>query len=291
MSAIDRKLLDEVIARPLDDAPRVVLSDALQERSDPRGLFIVAQCRLQERGLGPGERTTLKRDIDTMLAHNKEAWGEAAKGFRYTMRRGFIDEIEAPAAKLAERRAIFDDEPITRLTLTETSAADVKALAAAGAFARLARLTIRGQILDEGAEALAEALQKRGAPIELVNVGANGIGADGTAALAAALTGCRTLVLTGNPAGDKGIAAIAKAKSLGSLTTLFLTATEITDDGVTALAKAKLLVQLARLGLARNEEVTSESLALVAKSTKLKALRWLEYSDEDGIQAIATRSR
>jgi uncharacterized protein (TIGR02996 family) len=291
MSEVDRKLLDAVIAHPLDDGPRLVLSDALQERGDPRGVFITAQCRLQDRGLGPGERSTLTRQATALLKKHGAEWAARASGFSYTMRRGFIDEVEARGSDLAKRSALFAEEPITRLTVTDAGADDMEALAAAGAFARVARLTIRGEIGDAGASALAGALEKRALPLQLLNVGDTGIAASGAGALANALTGCHTLALTSNPVGDEGLEAIIKAKALTSLTTLFLTNTDLTDEGVTSLAKAKFLTSVSRLGLARNEEVTAESLALIAKSKKLKALRWLEYSDEDGMQSVATRRR
>ncbi len=43
MADLDPQLLAEILARPLDDGPRLVLADALQERADPRGQFIVMQ--------------------------------------------------------------------------------------------------------------------------------------------------------------------------------------------------------------------------------------------------------
>jgi uncharacterized protein (TIGR02996 family) len=289
MSALDRKLLDAVVAHPLDDGPRLVLSDALQERGDPRGLFITAQCRLQDRGLGPAERAAFTREAAALLKKHGAEWGARASGLSYTMRRGFVDEVEADATDLAKRSTLFTDEPVTRLTVTDASAADMDALAAVGVFARVARLTIRGEIGDDGASALAQALAKRTSPLHLLNVGDTAIGSSGAAALALALSGCHTLALTSNPVGDEGLEAIAGAKTLSSLRTLFLTNTDLTDAGVTGLAKSKFLGSLSRLGLARNEEVTAESLALIAASKKLKALRWLEYSDEDGMQSIATR--
>lgn len=291
MSALDRSLLDAVLQNPLDDGPRLVLSDALQERGDPRGLFIAAQCRLQERGLGPSERARFTREAAHLLDAHRAEWAGSAAGFEYTMRRGFIDQLEAQAADLVAKAAIFADEPITRLALTRASKDHVVALASAGAFARVSRLTIRGGIGDDGAEALAQALAKRSSPVGTLNLSGNNIGPAGMTALAGALIGCQALALTSNPLGDEGAEAIAKAKALGSLNTLFLTDTDLTDEGVTALAKSKTLTALTRLGLARNEEVTTESLAAISSSKKLKALRWLEYSDEDGIQSVATRSR
>lgn len=292
MADLDPKLVAEILERPLDDGPRLVLADALQERADPRGQFIVMQCRLTHRGLAPGDRSNLSREVAKLLAEHQSRWAAAAEGLDFKMRRGFIDEVTASAGDLLSPSAkLFDSEPVTRLTLTGVTAANVKPLASFGVFARVLRLTICGSLGDDGARVVAQALGARKTPLHSLNVGCTGIEAGGAAALAEALEGCRSIAFTSNALGDKGLAAIAKAKTLTKLETLYLTDTELTDEGVAAFAKSTTLVSLSRLALARNEEVTAESLAALASSRKLKKLRWLEYSNEDGYQAVAARVR
>lgn len=292
MAGIDPKLLADILERPLDDAPRLVAADALQEKGDPRGYFIVAQCRLAERGLPRDERTALKVEVQKLLAKHASEWAAPAKDLdEYQMRRGFIDEVSGSASDLAKTSAVlFSTEPITRLTITDPSAGEMATLAENGSFARVLRLTVRGSLGDEGARTLADALAERRAPLTSLNVGGAGIGAEGVVALVAALKGCRSLALTSNALGDEGLAAIAKAKTLSGLETLFLTDNDLTDAGVEALAASTGLGALVRLSLARNEEVTREGLGAIAKSKKLKRLRWLEYTDEDGLQNIVTRA-
>jgi uncharacterized protein (TIGR02996 family) len=56
MQTSDRELaslFSAVVATPDDDAPRLVLADALEERGDPRGRFISLQVR-RVRGAGGG---------------------------------------------------------------------------------------------------------------------------------------------------------------------------------------------------------------------------------------------
>ncbi len=291
MPSLDPKLLADIIERPEDDASRLVLADALQEKSDPRGHFIVAQCRLAQRGLARDERSSLQRDVASLLkAHGAEWAGVAARLGAYTMRRGFVDEVSASAEDLVAVCAeLFATQPITRLTLDDASADTLAPLAEDGAFQRVLRLTIHGSLEDDGARVLATALAKRKTPLASLNVGANGITASGAAALASALAGCRSLALTGNMVGDDGASAIAKAKPLSALQTLFLTENELSDEGVIALAKSTTLGSLVRLGLARNDDVTEDGLAQIARSKRLKRLRWLEYSDADQFQTIATR--
>jgi uncharacterized protein (TIGR02996 family) len=291
--SLDSKLVAEIVEHPLEDASRLVLADALLEKGDPRGHFIVAQCRLAERGVPRDERNELKRTVASLLANHGTAWaGTATQVGEYTMRRGFVDEVTATAAKLTPVCAeLFATQPISRLTLSEASEDSLGELAKAGAFARVLRLTIRGSIGDGGARLLAAALAVRKTPLLSLNVGSNAITASGAAALVGVLSGCQSVAFTSNQLGDDGVVAIAKAKSLGSLTTLFLTDNEVTDDGVRALAKSSSLGALVRLGIGRNEEVTSSSLAALASAKKLKSLRWLEYGDEDGFQVVAVRRR
>jgi uncharacterized protein (TIGR02996 family) len=50
----DSAFLAAILARPDDDAPRLVWADALDEVGDPRGEFVRAQCELARLGPGPG---------------------------------------------------------------------------------------------------------------------------------------------------------------------------------------------------------------------------------------------
>lgn len=291
--AIDPKLLQQILDHPRDDDPRLVLADSLQSKNDPRGELIIAQCRLAERGTPREERATLKMETARLLQAHGDKWMAVVKGVgNAKMARGFIDSIVANAKKLADKCSeIFEREPVTRLTITEANSKNLSPLAAGGAFARVLRLTIRGNIGAGGARVLAGALGKRkiAEPLEYLNVGGTGLDADAIAALVDVLGGCRSLCLTGNGIGDEGVTAIAKAKSLSNLETLYLSANDLTDEGLETLASAASLGSLAKLAVARNEEVTEESLSAIAKSKKLASLRWLEYSDEDGMQNIAVR--
>lgn len=292
MAAPDPKLYEAVLARPADDAPRLVLADALTEAGDPRGELIVVECMLAHRGLPPSERAQLRRRAAALRSELGARWADKVAGLgHWQMRRGFVDEVAASARDLLARRDVFATEPITRLMINDASAEDVTALAGTGVLSRVVRLTIRGYIGDDGARALAAALGARTAPLAALNVGSNDIGRDGARALAAALGGCRSLVLTGNPIGDEGLDAIAAAKGTASLETLFAAETEVGDHALRALARSSHVGSLVRLGIARNDDVTEDGLRALARSKKLKKLRWLEYTDPDeGTQRVVVRS-
>lgn len=290
MASLDPGLLAGVLARPLDDAPRLAVAEALRAQGDPRGDFITLQCRLASTSIAPDRRADLKRECARRLGEHGAEWMAAAAGTtRREMRRGFLDEVEGGAKVVAElAAALFAAEPITRLTITKASAGTIAELGQAGGFARVLRLTVRGSIGNAGAKALALALSGRTVALTSLNLGSTGIESAGAAALAGALAGCRTLTLTGNAIGDDGLAAIARSRSLAALETLFLADTGIGDEGLEALAASPNLPALARLGVARNDEITRAGLRALVKSRKLPRLRWLEYSD-GGAQSIVTR--
>src|SRR4029453_16286813 len=118
-----------------------------------------------------------KAQVKAMLSKHAKAFAGAAEPLDHELRRGFVDEGKASASALGKVAAeLFKTEPVTRLTITSTSAKAIAPLAADGAFARVVRLTISGTLKDEGARALAEALAKRKQPLHALNLGATEIG-------------------------------------------------------------------------------------------------------------------
>lgn len=106
--------LDAIVAAKDDDAPRLVLADALQEQGDPRGEFISIQCETERLGLGPprifrdwlrdglaGEAKTsprvaklLRREAELLRDHGK-AWAGQARTIAKdgVFRRGFVEQL------------------------------------------------------------------------------------------------------------------------------------------------------------------------------------------------------
>ncbi|MFT3764195.1 MAG: TIGR02996 domain-containing protein [Minicystis sp.] len=171
--ALDPQLLTDVLTRPEDDAPRLVLADKLTENGDPRGEFIVVQILLAQGGVTPPRRRELRLRSEALLDENRAAWtANAAGAISFAMRRGFVDEIHADAEALCQRAAaLFASEPVTRLTLTNAADRVLADLASAGAFARVTRLTLRGPLGDAGARVLAATLARRTTPLYSLNLG------------------------------------------------------------------------------------------------------------------------
>ena len=86
MPANEESLLAAIYATPDDDGPRLVYSDWLQERGDPRGEFIALQ-------LQPTRDATSEKRMRALLKQHKKAWlGPLAPalGGDLEFRRGFV---------------------------------------------------------------------------------------------------------------------------------------------------------------------------------------------------------
>ena len=106
-------LLDACRAAPDDDAPRLVLADAL---GGERGEFIVIQCALARGGLAPAESAALRRRQRELVATHGVAWsGLALLAKTVAFRRGFVDSTMIDAAVLADRAdEVFAAAPLLR---------------------------------------------------------------------------------------------------------------------------------------------------------------------------------
>ena len=94
----DESFLQEIIAAPDDDGPRLVYADWLEERGDPRAEFIRVQC--EEARLGDGKRRTdLRRKAKQLLQAHGKGWtaelGATGPEFRDPRyHRGFIESAK-----------------------------------------------------------------------------------------------------------------------------------------------------------------------------------------------------
>lgn len=111
----DPRLLAAIAADPDDDGPRIVYADWLQDHGDPRGELIAVQCALS-RGratdLVERERSLLERHEDEWLARAGLRPGEGR------FQRGFIERVDASAARVAEAVDQLVELPSLRLLRT-----------------------------------------------------------------------------------------------------------------------------------------------------------------------------
>jgi uncharacterized protein (TIGR02996 family) len=288
---VGAELLARVIAAPDDDEPRLAYARWLTEQGDPRGEFIATQVRLASERPNPQRRKELEaRAQELGHALRKTLAAEVTQvADHWEIRRGFVDEIRADAAKLLEHwEPLFASVPIRRVTLWSVKAAHVNELVASGILGRLVNLSLHGKLGAKGARVLAEAPAL--ASIRKLNLAGCGLGDEGVQALVASpYLACDQLTLRENQITDEGAQALADARALAGCRALFLARNELGDDGVRALAGSPHLANLEQLGLGGNEGIGEEGIeALLAPGIfprmRRLELEMLEIDDRDALR-------
>src|SRR5262249_56951990 len=114
--------LNAILARPEDDALRLIYADWLEEHGDEydvaRAEFIRVQVKLSSLADDDPRRPPLEDREHELLAEHEFRWlGDWPQSVpRWRFERGFLAEIEADTVTLAECGAdLFARHPITRL--------------------------------------------------------------------------------------------------------------------------------------------------------------------------------
>src|SRR5262245_46053167 len=93
--------LDDIVANPDDDAPRLVYADWLDEHGDPhRAEFIRAQCeRARLDADDPRADRLLRRERALLKAHGADWTGlPQGTGVAGELRRGFVGHVTLPVS-------------------------------------------------------------------------------------------------------------------------------------------------------------------------------------------------
>jgi uncharacterized protein (TIGR02996 family) len=303
----EQELLAAVLAAPDELAPRLVYADWLQERGDPRGEFIAAQCRLRD--MGPSlERDALREREQELLAAHEEEW-LAELGLLMSEASflcGLVEVVRLTGASLVRLaptlrarapvralRLFAEPGPLPllgpslralpglRLLVASDVGVDdehLEELAEAEALPRLTRLVLdHNRIGDRGARALAGSAWL--GDLVLLRLSHNRLTASGARALgqSAHLESLAALVLDHNPLGDDGARALAEATGLPALTRLSLDSDGIGPDGARALASSSALARLTSLDLSSNVLGSTGARAL-AESEALSGLAQLRVA-------------
>ncbi len=317
-------LLDAVLARPADDAPRLVYADWLSEHGEPRGELIAVQCELA-RTTDAARFLDLEARQVSLLSSHGEAWlgPLAQESLQVEFRRGFVDRVTViDAGALAALGDLMQREPVRAVTFATTRGLDVPSLAAAPWLSRLEALSLhagpRGMGLDaEDVGRLLESRSLQGLSAltlrghRLSDVGALVLAANVPAALprlrslaveqdevsevgAQGLASTRWvgalehLALGGNALGEGGAEAIAFARRPGQLKSLDLSGNAIGTGGAVAIARAPRLETLEALRLARNR-IGAGGVEALLGSPHLRALRALSLDGNPMGQALRRR--
>src|SRR5271166_6206709 len=130
--------LEAIVAHPDDDTPRLVYADWLEERGDPRGAFIRAQCALERLGADDPRRAALEDEADELLETHQDDWLSPFPGRtdELQFRRGFVELLVVDSESLlSSADKWFRTFPLRRLTV-RLSPRSMPALAACPHLAR-----------------------------------------------------------------------------------------------------------------------------------------------------------
>jgi len=112
--------LNEILANPDDDTPRLIFADWLEEQGDPRGEFIRIQCEMEEVNHHEPLYYELQDRCHALLAAHGEDWASELKQDvkKTQFRRGFIETVTVLASRfLKEGAALYQSAPIQWLRL------------------------------------------------------------------------------------------------------------------------------------------------------------------------------
>jgi uncharacterized protein (TIGR02996 family) len=277
-------LLQDILAHPDDDAPRLVYADWLDEHGDPdRAEFIRVQCEAARLGQDKAFRPALHKRGQKLLDRHRAEWlrevpAPLREGVEF--KRGFVGWLHCSAREFlrgAER--LFRHAPVRSVRLKYATRC-LKELAACPYLARLSQINFYAEVnrIDGPGASTFFASPYLGGLAEL-DLKYNALGPQGAAALAACphLAGLRHLDLTRNQVGYEGAAALAVSPHLGNLESLTLYGNDIEDAGAAALAAAPHLNRLDFLSLISNR-VGPAGVEALAAATGLPALTRLRLA-------------
>src|SRR5258708_5051627 len=104
----------DILDDPLSDEPRLRYAAWLEDEGEPLGEFIQVQCRLADHADSELAWEWEQREQE-LLAEHEEDWAGEVRGLVewWTFRRGFIEEIAAPAQRfLQHAEHLFEHAPL-----------------------------------------------------------------------------------------------------------------------------------------------------------------------------------
>jgi uncharacterized protein (TIGR02996 family) len=306
--------LQEILAAPDDDIPRLIYADWLEERGDPRGEFIRVQCALASMAETEPQRVLLAARAKELLTAHEPAWRMRLPNLQGLswgpFKRGFVASVEAGNWQALRKHAtaIFAAAPVRHLQFRQLTGRTTGALLKSPLLKRVNSVSLKDHRLGiEGAIAIAESPHL--ANLTCLDVSGNNIRKPGLEALAASphlgkltalylsrnhldpagvvalatsphLERLTTLSLSHNALGNAGVAALAAGASMSNLNTLFLSSNRIEDEGVKALATSPYLAKLTTLDL-HNNDIGLLGVQAIVATTLLGRLTSLDLTDNN----------
>jgi uncharacterized protein (TIGR02996 family) len=272
---------------PDDDTPRLVFADWLEERGDPRGEFIRAQCRLARMPDDDPARLDVEDHAHELLARHGDDWAAPLHGVAegWEFRRGFIERVTLNGqAFLARAERLFAAEPIRHVHMS-LRPEDATALAARPELRWLETLAFeRCHLRDKAFQAILGSpyLTRLTALVVPAGVEVPGVQALIETGILARLI---ELDLSHNPAfGDRAALLLLTAPSVRALQVLRVGGTNLSPAGVLNVLFSPILTHLTALDVAGVEraagpgDFTPVLLQMAANSRFLARLTSLDLS-------------
>jgi uncharacterized protein (TIGR02996 family) len=312
--------LEDVLAHPEDDTPRLIYADWLEDQGDEaRAEFIRGQLeRVRLHPLHPRSRFLAQRE-KALLERGELTWAGARLSHlvsRFAFRRGFVESVSLSVGDFLLRgEELFSLAPLRRVCLTGVQelpallADSQRARRFASLLARVRELDFNRShhLNDSVGEALltlpeqpcpravylanctlsGAALETFGASpvlreVVTLEVTASGKALEGLSALLRSrhLRKLEHLILRGSRLGDRGIGVLLGSPVLSRLHGLFLGHNGLSDLGVRTLIESRALGGLQNLELSFNS-LTPAGLLHLARSPWLGQLTDLNLSHND----------
>lgn len=297
--------LQAIKENPDDDGLRLMLADWLEERGDPRGMFVRAQVEAARLPEGDARRDEMEIEAQELESTHGRSWAGpfCGGGRRWEFRRGlFALTMDASrfltpnAPKWAETEAWawVEEVDLSYLRPEDLSKLADSPLLSGMPLLSLAYCRWEKAPPDEGCLALVASPYLAG----LVRLTLNGphLGKAFVVALQAAgkathLSRLRVLNLRQAELGCEGAAALARSPTLGRLTHSDLWSNNLGDAGVTALARSTYLTGLQSLDLGENQ-IGPAGAASLARSRCVAGLATLALNHNElgakGAKALAS---
>jgi uncharacterized protein (TIGR02996 family) len=233
------RYLQNILARPDDDSPRLRYAKWLDGCGNPLGEFIRLQCLLAQNAVGKPQ-IQYERRSQELLAKNQKSWSRALAGRVdwCSFRRGFIEEISISDRHLIKHaKELFRSAPVLDVHL-KSDGKRLHLLPELPEVHHTFFLDLSSQRLgDEAIEGMAESPML--ARVHGLNLGSVFL-------------------------GDEGLESLFDSPHLGNLRELYLNDNPITDDGIRRFVMSPIVEQLELLDV-RFTKISEESVAVLQR--------------------------
>jgi uncharacterized protein (TIGR02996 family) len=286
---IEDAFLQDILAHPDEDAPRLIYADWLDEHNRPRGEFIRVQCALARLSDEDPHRWPLEQREQELLREHEAEWLSPSMGqTRCVFRRGFVEEAALFLRDYPDvAEALFEQSPIRHICLLEryfpSSVAQserdwlgigLRHVAHSPYLARLKGLTLEFALNGDDVQCLSESPYLD--HLTDLKLGIRDLEADALAAWEKVILRptLRSLDLSGNPLSSSCLRVLARTSRLANLRRLNLACTSLTIGDLSLLAHTSSLTGLTELNLNGNR-LTHEAATVLAQGRLLAQLEAL----------------